>query len=108
MYPACVASSHADGMCPPLCLQYEHGDETYPGDEASACGLLCILCQDEDLVGPAKPPPIDDADEGDAWDDRGRGEPDEVADPYRLPITSEVALEGVHWLSIAKASAQPG
>ena len=43
-------------------------------------------------MGPA-PPPDDDAD-GDAWDDRGMGEPDEVADPYRLPITSEVALEG--------------
>jgi hypothetical protein len=51
--------------------------------------------QEEDLVGPALPPPEGDADEaGDAWDDRGMGEPDEEADPYRLPITSEVALEG--------------
>ena len=50
--------------------------------------------QDGDLVGPAVPPTDDDAD-GDAWDDRGMGEPDELADPYRLPITSEVALEGV-------------
>ena len=56
---------------------------------------VCAHRQEEDLVGPAVPPPEGNADEaGDAWDDRGLGEPDEEADPYRLPITSEVALEG--------------
>lgn len=46
------------------------------------------------MVGPAVPAGDSDADDGDAWDDRGPGEPDEQEDPYRLPVTSEVALEG--------------
>lgn len=50
-----------------------------------------------DMVGPAVPPADSDAEDGDAWDGRGTGEPDEEEDPYRLPVTSEVALEGAHW-----------
>jgi hypothetical protein len=52
-------------------------------------------------VGPAVPPPDSDGDDGDAWDDRGTGELDEESDPYRLPVSCEVALEGT--LSILKA-----
>lgn len=51
----------------------------------------------EDMVGPAVPPADSDAEDGDAWDGRGTGEPDEEQDPYRLPVTSEVALEGAYW-----------
>lgn len=60
-------------------------------------------------MGPAPPPPPEEEDageEGDTWDDRGRGERDEVADPYRLPVTSEVALEGA-LNSFLSAHAQP-
>ncbi len=56
--------------------------------------LLGLVWQDEDLIGPAVPPLDSDAEDGDAWDGRGPGEADEEADPYRLPVTSEVALEG--------------
>lgn len=52
------------------------------------------------MVEPAVPPPEGNAEDGDAWDDRGPGEPDKDVDPYRLPVTSEVALEGMsmlHW-----------
>ena len=51
----------------------------------------------DDMVGPAVPPEEADGMEGDAWDGRGLGEPDVQEDPYRLPVTSEVALEGKHW-----------
>ena len=44
-------------------------------------------------MGPPVPQMPED-DDGDAWDLGGMGEPDEEADPYRLPITSEVTLEG--------------
>ena len=50
----------------------------------------------DDLVGPAVPPEEAGGEAGDAWDGRGMGEPDEQEDPYRLPVTSEVALEGTH------------
>ena len=40
------------------------------------------------------PPEAGDGDDGDAWDGRGLGEADEQEDPYRLPVTSEIALEG--------------
>lgn len=51
--------------------------------------------EDEDeLAGPAMPPQEADGEDGDAWDGRGLGEADEQGDPYRLPVTSEVALEG--------------
>lgn len=53
----------------------------------------------EVMVGPAVPSADSDAEDGDAWDGRGPGEPDEEADPYRLPITSEVALEGAHYIA---------
>ncbi|CAL8470106.1 g9648 [Coccomyxa elongata] len=59
-------------------------DATVPVEEADT----------EDMVGPAVPPADSDAEDGDAWDGRGTGEPDEEQDPYRLPVTSEVALEG--------------
>ena len=45
-------------------------------------------------MGPPMPPETGDGDDGDAWDDRGLGEADEQEDPYRLPVTSEIALEG--------------
>jgi hypothetical protein len=48
----------------------------------------------DEMVGPAVPPEDPDGEAGDAWDGRGMGEPDEQEDPYRLPVTSEVALEG--------------
>ena len=50
--------------------------------------------EEDEMVGPAVPPEDPDGDNGDAWDGRGMGEPDEQEDPYRLPVTSEVALEG--------------
>lgn len=50
----------------------------------------------EGMAGPAVPPADSDGEEGDAWDGRGPGEPDEQEDPYRLPVTSEVALEGAY------------
>ena len=61
--------------------------------------LLCAIAQELDkdgMVGPAVPPADSDAEDGDAWDGRGTGEPDEEQDPYRLPVTSEVALEGAY------------
>lgn len=45
-------------------------------------------------MGPPMPPETGDGDDGDAWDGRGLGEADEQEDPYRLPVTSEIALEG--------------
>ena len=45
-------------------------------------------------MGPPMPPETGDGDDGDAWDARGLGEADEQEDPYRLPVTSEIALEG--------------
>ena len=59
-----------------------------------------VLPPDEDeLVGPPMPLETGDGDDGDAWDDRGLGEADEQEDPYRLPVTSEIALEGKHQMA---------
>lgn len=56
----------------------------------------------DDLVGPAAPPEEPGGVDGDAWDGRGLGEPDVQEDPYRLPVTSEVALEGKHGYSVTE------
>ena len=55
----------------------------------------------DDLVGPAAPLEEPGGVDGDAWDGRGLGEPDVQEDPYRLPVTSEVALEGKHGRSVS-------
>ena len=48
----------------------------------------------EESVGPALAPEDAAGQDGGAWDGRGLGEQNEEEDPYRLPVTSEVALEG--------------
>ena len=64
------------------------------GDDASV-GPPIPQDAGDDLVGPAVPPEEAVGEDGDAWDGRGLGELDEQEDPYRLPVTSEVALEGI-------------
>ena len=71
-----------------------HAECIQDPDDHVAIGPPVPQDEGDELVGPAVPPEEPDGEDGDAWDGRGLGEPDEQEDPYRLPVTSEVALEG--------------